>query len=172
VVSRLIKVMDNLEAVEAWRATLTEKQRVEWASPDTIIRRCPVFNPPPAADAKREPSAYAKLPMTISPANWMQPGRTSPSWRRHSRTGKPVRSRSQERQTRQHRRGDHRQRRPWPGREDRSCDSEGDQGQEPEAGGLTCGGEQSSPTAPTATMPFWPRDRAVTQCKLTAAIRP
>ena len=61
VVSRLLKVMDNLEAVEAWRATLTEKQRVEWASPDTIIRRCPVFNPPPAADGKREPSAYAKL---------------------------------------------------------------------------------------------------------------
>jgi hypothetical protein len=39
VVSRLLKVMDNLEAVEAWRATLTEKQRLEWASPDTLVRR-------------------------------------------------------------------------------------------------------------------------------------
>ena len=45
VVSRLLKVMDNLEAVEAWRATLTEKQRLEWASPDTIVRRCPNYRP-------------------------------------------------------------------------------------------------------------------------------
>ena len=40
VVSRLLKVMDNLEAVEAWRTALTEKQRLEWASPDTLVRRC------------------------------------------------------------------------------------------------------------------------------------
>ena len=56
-VSKLLRVMDELEAVEKWRATLTEKQRFEWASPDAIIRHCPVFNPPPAADAKRKPSA-------------------------------------------------------------------------------------------------------------------
>jgi hypothetical protein len=63
-VSKLLRVMDELEAVEKWRATLTEKQRFEWASPDAIIRHCPVFNPPPAVDAKREPSAYAKLEQT------------------------------------------------------------------------------------------------------------
>jgi hypothetical protein len=61
VVSRLLKVMDNLEAVEAWRATLTEKQRVEWASPDTIVRRCPIFNKPKTATAEAKPSPYAKL---------------------------------------------------------------------------------------------------------------
>jgi hypothetical protein len=61
VVSRLLKVMDNLEAVEAWRATLTEKQRVEWASPDTIVRRCPIFNRPKTATAEAKPSPYAKL---------------------------------------------------------------------------------------------------------------
>jgi len=61
VVSRLLKVMDNLEAVEAWRATLTEKQRLEWASPDTLVRRCPVFNKPKAATAEARPSPYAKL---------------------------------------------------------------------------------------------------------------
>jgi hypothetical protein len=61
VVSRLLKVMDNLEAVEAWRATLTEKQRVEWASPDTIVRRCAVFNKPKPATAEAKPSPYAKL---------------------------------------------------------------------------------------------------------------
>jgi hypothetical protein len=61
VVSRLLKVMDNLEAVEAWRATLTEKQRLEWASPDTLVRRCPVFNRPKTATAEARPSPYAKL---------------------------------------------------------------------------------------------------------------
>jgi hypothetical protein len=61
VVSRLLKVMDNLEAVEAWRATLTEKQRLEWASPDTLVRRCSVFNKPKAAAAEARPSPYAKL---------------------------------------------------------------------------------------------------------------
>jgi hypothetical protein len=54
-------VMDNLKAVEAWRATLTEKQRVEWASPDTIVRRCPIFNKPKTATAEAKPSPYAKV---------------------------------------------------------------------------------------------------------------
>ena len=57
-VSRLLKVMDNLEAIVAWRLTLNEKQRVEWASPDTIVRRCPIFNKP---QAEAKPSPYAKL---------------------------------------------------------------------------------------------------------------
>jgi hypothetical protein len=35
-VSKLLRVMDELEAVDKWRATLTEKQRFEWASPDAI----------------------------------------------------------------------------------------------------------------------------------------
>jgi hypothetical protein len=60
VVSRVLKVMDNLEAVQAWRAGLTEKQRVEWASPDTIVRRCPIFSKPKTA-AEAKPSPYAKL---------------------------------------------------------------------------------------------------------------
>ena len=59
--SRLLKVMDNLQAVLAWRATLTEKQRVDWASPDTIVRRCPIFNKPKTATAEARPSPYAKL---------------------------------------------------------------------------------------------------------------
>jgi hypothetical protein len=61
VASRLLKVMDNLEAVQAWRAGLTEKQRVEWASPDTIVRRCPIFSKPKTAMAEAKPSPYAKL---------------------------------------------------------------------------------------------------------------
>ncbi len=60
-VSRLLKVMDNLEAVQAWRRTLTERQRVEWASPDTVVKRCPIFNKPKTATAQAKPSPYAKL---------------------------------------------------------------------------------------------------------------
>jgi hypothetical protein len=60
-VSRLLKVMDNLQAVLAWRATLTEKQRVDWASPDTIVRRCPIFKGPKTATAQAKPSPYSKL---------------------------------------------------------------------------------------------------------------
>jgi hypothetical protein len=33
--------MDNLEAVEAWRATLSEKQRLERASPDNAAQKNP-----------------------------------------------------------------------------------------------------------------------------------
>jgi hypothetical protein len=60
VVSRVLKVMDNLEAVQEWRAGLTERQRGEWASPDTIVRRCPIFNKPQTT-AEAKPSPYAKL---------------------------------------------------------------------------------------------------------------
>jgi hypothetical protein len=60
-VSRLLRVMDNLEAVQAWRLTLNEKQRIDWASPDTIVRRCPIFNKPKTATAEARPSPYAKL---------------------------------------------------------------------------------------------------------------
>ena len=31
------------------------------ASPDTIVRRCPIFNKPKAATAEAKPSPYAKL---------------------------------------------------------------------------------------------------------------
>jgi len=60
VVSRVLKVMDNLDAVRAWRAGLTERQRVEWASPDTIVRRCPIFNKSKTT-GEAKPSPYAKL---------------------------------------------------------------------------------------------------------------
>jgi hypothetical protein len=53
--------MDNLGAVQAWRAELTEKQRIDWASPDTIVRRCPVFNKPKTATAEAKLSPFRKL---------------------------------------------------------------------------------------------------------------
>ena len=42
--SRLIAIIDNLDAVKAWREDkLDDKQRFEWASPEAVHRHCPVF---------------------------------------------------------------------------------------------------------------------------------
>jgi hypothetical protein len=38
--------MERLPEVQAWHATLTLKKQIAWASPDSIMRKCPVFNPP------------------------------------------------------------------------------------------------------------------------------
>jgi hypothetical protein len=43
VISRLEKIMHRLDAVVKWRATLTEQQRIAWASPTSIVNRCTVF---------------------------------------------------------------------------------------------------------------------------------
>lgn len=40
-VSRLLKVIDNEAAVEAWRASLTEEQRRDWSSAEAIVKYCP-----------------------------------------------------------------------------------------------------------------------------------
>jgi hypothetical protein len=42
--SRLLTIMDRLAEVQAWHATLTLKEQIAWASPDSILRKCPVFN--------------------------------------------------------------------------------------------------------------------------------
>jgi len=44
--SRLLAIMDRLPEVQAWHATLTLKKQIAWASPDSIMRKCPVFNQP------------------------------------------------------------------------------------------------------------------------------
>jgi len=44
--SQLLAIMDRLPEVQAWHATLTLKKQIAWASPDSIMRKCPVFNRP------------------------------------------------------------------------------------------------------------------------------
>jgi hypothetical protein len=44
--SRLLAIMDRLPEVQAWHATLTLKEQSAWASPDSIMRKCPAFNEP------------------------------------------------------------------------------------------------------------------------------
>jgi hypothetical protein len=49
--SRLEKVMARIDEVVAWRATLTDRERIDYASPTSILRRCPIFrNPTPPRD--------------------------------------------------------------------------------------------------------------------------
>jgi hypothetical protein len=52
--SRLEKVMAHLAEVQQWRETLAENQQIAWASPKSIINRCPAGtaarNSPPEAD--------------------------------------------------------------------------------------------------------------------------
>jgi len=53
-VSRFLRIMPRIEEVNAWRATLTDRQKIDWASPQTILKRCPIFrNPtPPSGEAE------------------------------------------------------------------------------------------------------------------------
>jgi hypothetical protein len=43
IVSRLLKIMDNLPQVTEWHSTLGEAQQVEWASPNAVYKHCPLF---------------------------------------------------------------------------------------------------------------------------------
>jgi len=44
--SRLEKIMAHLPDVQAWRFTLTEGQKINWAAPNTVFKRCPLFKKP------------------------------------------------------------------------------------------------------------------------------
>jgi hypothetical protein len=37
--SRLLRVMDELERVQEWRATLSEREQVRWSSPQSVYNR-------------------------------------------------------------------------------------------------------------------------------------
>jgi hypothetical protein len=43
VISKLLKIMDHRRDVEAWRATLSERQQGEWSAPSTLFLHCPIF---------------------------------------------------------------------------------------------------------------------------------
>jgi hypothetical protein len=48
---RLHQILERLPAVEAWRAQLTDRQRFKWASPESVLRYCPLFVKPKPARA-------------------------------------------------------------------------------------------------------------------------
>jgi hypothetical protein len=60
-VSRLLAQHERRVEIDAWRAGLTEKQRDNWASPEAIYQRSPLFKPAPKdgppADTDEAPDA-------------------------------------------------------------------------------------------------------------------
>jgi hypothetical protein len=60
-VSRLLAIHKVLPAVERWRAILTDGQRLDWASPEAIVRKCPALNKVKPVDPnKLSPMAQLK----------------------------------------------------------------------------------------------------------------
>jgi hypothetical protein len=58
--SRLLTIMDRLAEVQAWHATLPLKEQIAWASPDSIMRKCPLFNQP-AEPKPPQPTIHHEL---------------------------------------------------------------------------------------------------------------
>ena len=60
VISKLVKIMDRRREVEAWRATLSDKQQREWSAPSMIFLHCPIFGRgKPATAAVTKTPIYA-----------------------------------------------------------------------------------------------------------------
>jgi hypothetical protein len=67
--SNLQRIWDKLPEVEAWRKTLTERQRYDWASPRAVITHCPVFKKPKAeGEPPRAPRPVRNTPAQIEKA--------------------------------------------------------------------------------------------------------
>ena len=62
--SQLLAIMDRLPEVQAWHATLTLKEQIARASPDSIMRKCPVFNQP--AEPKPSQPTTRHEPLQVS----------------------------------------------------------------------------------------------------------
>jgi hypothetical protein len=59
--ARLRQVMENLKEVQAWRAGLSDYQRLRWSSPQSVWNRCPHFHP----DGKTKGPKVTAKPMTV-----------------------------------------------------------------------------------------------------------
>ena len=57
---KLRQILERLPAVEAWRATLTDKQRFKWASPESTLRYCPLFAEAEAGTGHRDPRTVSR----------------------------------------------------------------------------------------------------------------
>ena len=79
--SRLIAIIDNLPAVEAWRADdLDDKQRFDWASREAVHRHCPLFakdKPEPKPALER---AFERLIKESEKATSDEKAHATPLW--------------------------------------------------------------------------------------------
>lgn len=81
--SKLLNIMKHLPAVEKWRATLTEHQKIEWAAPSSVLANCPYLkkkpkkvvteppplppvDPPPASALENIESTVASVEISLS----------------------------------------------------------------------------------------------------------
>jgi hypothetical protein len=64
--SRLFVVMDNLPAIEAWRATLTTTERTKLNHPSTVLRKWQAATKIPSADKAKKPTVIEKLQESVA----------------------------------------------------------------------------------------------------------
>jgi hypothetical protein len=64
--SRLLRIMDALPEVMAWRQTLTARQQVDWAAPTAVMKHCPLFRPVIDNGKEKRPSAQAQMKENIA----------------------------------------------------------------------------------------------------------
>jgi hypothetical protein len=59
--STLLRIMERLPEVTRWHETLTVKEKIAWAAPTTILKRCPAFaQPRPDLDPSDKPPTKAE----------------------------------------------------------------------------------------------------------------
>jgi len=58
--TRLLQVMEQETEVRIWHRQLTPTQQAEWASPNTILRHCPIFAKPKLSEPPASPYAQLK----------------------------------------------------------------------------------------------------------------
>jgi hypothetical protein len=57
----LLKILERLKEVQAWRSTLSEFERARWASAQSVYNRCPIFHP----DGKTKGPTIKARPMSV-----------------------------------------------------------------------------------------------------------
>ena len=58
----LTAIMSNRDAVESWRGTLSDAEKIKWASPHSVYNRCGLFD----AGKESAKSAVKAQPMTLA----------------------------------------------------------------------------------------------------------
>jgi hypothetical protein len=43
IISKLLRIMENLTEVQAWHEGLSDRQKIDYASPSTVFKHCPLF---------------------------------------------------------------------------------------------------------------------------------
>lgn len=58
--TRLLRIMEHLSDVYEWHERLASNQRINWASPEAVIRNCPVFKKSASQAKRKAPTTKVK----------------------------------------------------------------------------------------------------------------